>query len=219
MCFQNIVFSLLRPPNLFSRPITSYGALDLPTYFLDLTPWVPLLTDGQSHNFTIDVVSAEENHAINANWYVSGLLQVVTDDSSKPTTGKVISYSAQPFSQSSVTSQPHKDGEIDVTVSMSRKVYIESTIVSGSGKTTVATWSQDTQYSNHYTLTNNGTSKASTIKIKVCGLCDSQDILDPSPSCVRNHGIHPKWRSACRRWILVPNCHQLYVAQSQRNAM
>ncbi|KIJ44380.1 hypothetical protein M422DRAFT_168580, partial [Sphaerobolus stellatus SS14] len=51
------------------RPITSYGALDQPTYFIDLTPFVPILANGKPHNLTIDVVSGETNHTINDNWY------------------------------------------------------------------------------------------------------------------------------------------------------
>lgn len=60
----------------YYRPITSYGALDLPTYFIDLTPFVPLLADGKPHNFSLGVESAEVDHAINQNWFVSALVQV-----------------------------------------------------------------------------------------------------------------------------------------------
>lgn len=59
-----------------NRPITSYATLDLPTYFIDLTPFVPLLADGGPHNVSLDVVSAEANHTINDNWFVSGNIQV-----------------------------------------------------------------------------------------------------------------------------------------------
>jgi hypothetical protein len=58
------------------RPITSYGALELPTYVVDLTPFVPTLADGKPHNISLDVASAEADHAINDNWFVSGLIQV-----------------------------------------------------------------------------------------------------------------------------------------------
>lgn len=58
------------------RPITSYGALDLPTYFLDLTPFVPIFADGKPHNITLSVSSAESDHTINQNWFVSGNIQV-----------------------------------------------------------------------------------------------------------------------------------------------
>lgn len=50
---------------LIWRPIPGTGALDLPRYYVDLTPWLPTLTDGKNHTVTIDVISAENDHAIN----------------------------------------------------------------------------------------------------------------------------------------------------------
>ncbi|KIP09482.1 hypothetical protein PHLGIDRAFT_116276 [Phlebiopsis gigantea 11061_1 CR5-6] len=136
------------------RPITSYGALDLPSYFLDVTPFVPLLTDGKPHNFTLDVVSAETDHVINQNWFVSGLLQVVTDPSGKPTTGKINVYNASPFAVTSTTGSVADNGDVVVTVSATRDIHIESTIVSGSGKTTKAVFSQHLTYSNTQSFLN-----------------------------------------------------------------
>ncbi|KAJ7063314.1 peptide N-acetyl-beta-D-glucosaminyl asparaginase amidase A-domain-containing protein [Mycena amicta] len=131
------------------RPITSYGALDLPTYFIDVTPFVPLLTDGKAHNFTIDVASAETDRAILQNWFVSGLLQVVTDSSSKPTTGKMLSYKADAFATTSNTgSVDASNGDISITVSATRKIQISSEIVSGSGAKTLVSWEQDLSYVN-----------------------------------------------------------------------
>jgi len=130
------------------RPITSYGALDLPTYFIDLTPFVPVLTDGQPHNISLDVVSAETDHSINQNWFVSANLQVVTDSSSKPTRGKITKYDVQPFAQTTTTGNVAANGDTNFTVSATRKVHIESVFTSGSGKTTSVVWSQDLSYSN-----------------------------------------------------------------------
>ncbi|RPD66354.1 hypothetical protein L226DRAFT_478924 [Lentinus tigrinus ALCF2SS1-7] len=138
------------------RPITSYGAIDLPTYFIDLTPFVPVLTDGQPHNISLDVVSAEANHTINQNWFVSGNLQVVTDPSGKPTTGKITRYDAQPFAQTSITGSVG-DGDVNVTVSATRNIHIESEITSGSGKTTHVVWTQSLQYSNTQNYLDNAT--------------------------------------------------------------
>jgi hypothetical protein len=130
------------------RPITSYGALDLPTYFLDITPFVPVLTDGNPHNFTLDVASAETDHAINANWYVSGLLQVVTDSSSEPTTGNITSYLAEPYASTNVTGTVSENGDVIINVQASREISIEAEILSGSGVRTSVVWSQQLEYSN-----------------------------------------------------------------------
>ena len=137
------------------RPITSYRALDLPNYFLDVTPFVPLLADGQPHNFSLDVVSAESDHAINQNWFVSGLLQVVTDPSGKPTTGKMNVYEAAPFAVTSTTGSVGANGDVNVTVKATRDILIESTIVSGSGKVNNVVFKQALSYSNTQSFLNN----------------------------------------------------------------
>ncbi|KAJ8489682.1 hypothetical protein ONZ45_g13482 [Pleurotus djamor] len=137
------------------RPITSYGALDLPTYFLDLTPFVPILTDGKPHTFTIDVASAEPNRGTLQNWFVSGLLQVVTDPSGKPSTGRITSYSADPFAVVSNTATPRDNGDLSITVTATRKIHIEAEVTSGSGKTSHVVVSQDLRYSNVQTYQNN----------------------------------------------------------------
>ncbi|KAJ7905495.1 peptide N-acetyl-beta-D-glucosaminyl asparaginase amidase A-domain-containing protein [Mycena olivaceomarginata] len=122
------------------RPITSYGALDLPTYFLDLTPFVPLLTDGKTTHL--------HHRSILSNWFVSGVLQVITDSSSKPTTGKITSYSAEPFAVSSTTGSVSDNGDISITVKASRQIHITADIVSGSGKHTHVAVSQNLEYVN-----------------------------------------------------------------------
>lgn len=133
---------------LYLRPITSYGALDLPTYFIDLTPFVPVLTDGQPHNISIDVVSAESNHTINDNWYVSGNLQVVTDSSSSRTTGNITVYNVEPYAETSVTGTEDLSGDLTVTVTAKRSILIQSEFTSGSGQRTSVSWAQNLEYSN-----------------------------------------------------------------------
>ena len=137
------------------RPITSYGALNLPTYFLDLTPFVPILTDGNPHAISLDVASAEDNHTINQNWFLSAALQVFTDTSSNPTTGKMIQYSVEPFSQTTTVGTVGENGDLNVTVSATRQVYIESTITSGSGQINSVVWVQNLEYKNVQTYLNN----------------------------------------------------------------
>ncbi|KAH9981290.1 peptide N-acetyl-beta-D-glucosaminyl asparaginase amidase A-domain-containing protein [Lactifluus volemus] len=129
------------------RPITAYGALDLPTYHLDLTPFIPVLTDGEPHNITLDVASAESSHRINQNWFVSGLLQVKLDPSSIPTTGKITRYEASNFATSNaLASVSGKD--VNITVTASRNVYIEAEIIGGSGARTKVVFTQALQYEN-----------------------------------------------------------------------
>jgi len=113
-----------------------------------LTPFVPLLTDGKPHLFTIDVASAEADKTILQNWFVSGVLQVITDSSSKQTTGKITSYSADPFAVTSTTGSVAANGDISITVKASRQIHITSDIISGSGKTNRVVFSQNLEYVN-----------------------------------------------------------------------
>ncbi|KAH9031822.1 peptide N-acetyl-beta-D-glucosaminyl asparaginase amidase A-domain-containing protein [Lactarius hengduanensis] len=114
------------------RPITSYGALDIPTYHLDLTPFIPILTNGQPHNITLDVASAEPDHQINKNWYLSGLLQVNLDSSTSPTTGNITLYQADDYAVSTATGS--NDSDINIVVNASRSIHIEAEIIAGSGE-------------------------------------------------------------------------------------
>jgi hypothetical protein len=139
------------------RPITAYGAVDLPTYHLDLTPFIPVLTDGLPHNITLDVVSAERDHTINANWFVSGVLQVLLDPSDEPTTGNITVYDAQDFAETEVRNGvPDDAGDVQFTVTASRSVHIESDIVAGSGSRTKVVFTQELAYSNTQTYLQNG---------------------------------------------------------------
>jgi hypothetical protein len=139
---------LLRCREVIARPISAYGALDLPTYFLDLTPFVPILTDGKLHTITLDVASAEDGHGVNQNWYLSGSLQVITDSSSLPTTGKITSYQADPFAISTLAGSVGNTGDVEIVVTATRHIRIEAEILSGSGKLTRVVFSQDLRYRN-----------------------------------------------------------------------
>ncbi|KZV71644.1 hypothetical protein PENSPDRAFT_684422 [Peniophora sp. CONT] len=151
-------------PSIFSggisptswKPIIAYGAMDLPTYHFDLTPFVPLLTDGTTHNISLDVASAEEDHVINANWYVSGLLQVILDASDEPTTGKITKYEVDEYADSTQTLDSSRNNTLEFTVKATRSVHIESEIIAGSGEKTNVVFRQALAYSNTQSYLNNG---------------------------------------------------------------
>ncbi|KAJ3744684.1 peptide-N4-(N-acetyl-beta-glucosaminyl)asparagine amidase A [Lentinula detonsa] len=140
----------------FWRPIGSYGVAELPTYFVDVSPFVPLLTDGSPHNFTLDVVSAETNHTINSNWFVSGILQVILDTTSEPTTGRMTVHSASDYANTSITGFATDFGHFDATVTATRDIHIEADIRSGSDQLTHIVWKQDLRFTNIQTYRNNG---------------------------------------------------------------
>ncbi|KAH9037494.1 peptide N-acetyl-beta-D-glucosaminyl asparaginase amidase A-domain-containing protein [Lactarius pseudohatsudake] len=129
------------------RPITSYGAIDIPTYHLDLTPFIPILTNGQPHTITLDVASAEPDHQINKNWYLSGLLQVNLDSSTSPTTGNITLYQASDYAVSTATGS--NDSDItSIIVNATRSIHIEAEIIAGSGEKTKVVFTQNLEYGN-----------------------------------------------------------------------
>lgn len=182
---------------LHRRPIAAYGALDLPTSYIDLTPFVPILTDGMPHNITMDVVSAEPDHSLNQNWYLTANLQIVTDPkSTKRTTGRITKYEVQPFAQTTTTGSA-ANSAVSATVSAARNVHIEADIVSGSGEKTHVVWSQSLSFSNVQTYHQNGSVQVrsyyadctcSTIHL-AARLCDSTPRVRSRPHIM----AHPRW--------------------------
>ena len=154
------------------RPITSYGAIDLPTYHLDLTPFIPILTNGEPHNITLDVASAEPDHQINQNWFLSGLLQVKLDTSDLPTTGNITRYEASEFATPSVSASV---GGVDVNITLgaSRSVYVEAEIIAGSGVRTEVIFSQNLEFANVQNYLQNFTTQ-------VCSSCEKPNKCDHS---------------------------------------
>lgn len=78
----------------FWRPIAGYDAYDLPTFEVDVTPWLPLLADGKLHEFALKVVgydSEVQGHVgtVGENWYVTGSVFIWTDEAGHQTTGTV----------------------------------------------------------------------------------------------------------------------------------
>ncbi|KAG8768307.1 hypothetical protein FRC12_005655 [Ceratobasidium sp. 428] len=141
------------------RPISAYGSFDQPTYSIDITPFIPLLSDGANHTFAIDVVAggaASADHSINGNWYVSGNIQVFLDKSSSPTTGKITSYTAPNYGASDVKGIA-TGSDINVTETASRGLHIEAELTTGSGKTTKVVWTQDLSFKNTQSYLSNAT--------------------------------------------------------------
>ncbi|KAG9091804.1 hypothetical protein FS749_016230 [Ceratobasidium sp. UAMH 11750] len=141
------------------RPISAYGSFDQPTYSIDLTPFIPLLSDGANHTLTIDVVAggaASADHSINGNWYVSGNIQVFLDKSSAPTTGKITSYTAPDYGSSDVAGVA-AGTDVNVTETASRGLHIEAQLTTGSGKTTKVVWTQNLSFKNTQSYLNNAT--------------------------------------------------------------
>lgn len=77
------------------RPIVGIASYDLPTFEIDVTPWLGILCDGKSHRFALKVVGYDSavlgNIAgIGENWWVTGSVFVWLDSKGHQTTATVM---------------------------------------------------------------------------------------------------------------------------------
>ena len=66
-------------------------------------------------------------------------------------------YSVEPFSKTTTVGSVGENGDVNVTVSATRQVHIESTIISGSGMVNNVVWVQNLQYNNVHNFLSNTT--------------------------------------------------------------
>lgn len=180
--------------------------MDLPTYHLDLTPFIPILTDGEPHNITLDVASAEDDHQINQNWFVSGLLQVKLDPSNLPTTGRITQYEASSYATSSVSAAVSGE-DVNITVTASRNVRIKAEIIGGSGARTEVVFTQALLYGNEQSYLQN-----TTILVRPSAHSDNvrTDVREPEPLPARFWLglVETQWRDSAEGHLLVSTPYQ-----------
>ncbi|KAJ7456451.1 peptide N-acetyl-beta-D-glucosaminyl asparaginase amidase A-domain-containing protein [Mycena latifolia] len=129
------------------RPLTSYGAYDQPTYWVDITPFIPILLDKRtSHTVTLRVVGQGITApSFNSNWFVSGSIHVRTGRSK--TTGKMTSYSAPKLKISTVGGSSPGNTTVWTKVVAHRELKIESELHTSEGKKSVR-FSQSLDFTN-----------------------------------------------------------------------
>ncbi|KAL1755194.1 peptide N-acetyl-beta-D-glucosaminyl asparaginase amidase A-domain-containing protein [Schizophyllum commune] len=139
-------------PSLW-RPLTSYGAYDAPTYWIDLTPVLPMLLDDSTatangtHNITLAVVGqGKDGPSINSNWFVSGGLHLRVGG--EPTSGRITKYEA-PEEAEITTTGGASEGNATVwtEVASTRSLLIEAELATSEGNKTVR-FEQKSSYSN-----------------------------------------------------------------------
>ncbi|XP_074319294.1 peptide-N4-(N-acetyl-beta-glucosaminyl)asparagine amidase A [Silene latifolia] len=80
---------------LLWRPITAIGSFDLPSYDIEITPFLGKLLDGKAHRVGFSVTNA-----LNV-WYVDANLHLWLDKKSTVTQGGLLEHDAQPVNLSS----------------------------------------------------------------------------------------------------------------------
>jgi hypothetical protein len=134
-------------------------AFDLKEDEIDITPWLPILCDGHSHNFTIGVSGLDDDAAGNAvlsgrvgsTWLVTGKIFVWLDEAGHVTTGNApLQVTPQPAFHTSSSVAQTAQGVNDTllyTVTADRLLSFTSTLFLSSGPELV-TWFQQLSYSN-----------------------------------------------------------------------
>lgn len=150
------------------RPIVGIDTYDLPSFEVDVTPWLSLLSDGGEHIFEIKVVAFDSTApdsigAVGQNWWVTGALFVWLDETTNQTiAGPVtINIAAPVFDYlpqlgTSVSSNGSATNEsLWLYLSAHRTLSISSTI-SEDNQTKSVSWTQDLAFANVLNYTNAG---------------------------------------------------------------
>lgn len=158
----------------FWSPMVGIDAFDLKEGEIDITPWLGVLCDGKSHNFTINVVGLNDgggttatlSTGVNSNWQVTGKIFVWLDSSSSTTTGAAPTVNgANPtisVSQSVTKNSTGFNDTLTYTTSVSRQLSISGSITTSLGTKTIS-WTQTLTHSDNSVLSNQGTNQLNTI--------------------------------------------------------
>lgn len=157
------------------RPIVGIDAFDLRDDEIDISPWLPYLSDGEEHRFEIRVVgladviyanstsSGEIGEKVNKYWVVTGKLFLWLDKKDHITSGgQMRHFVSEPLISisSKITKNEdcsrNKSLAYDITVT--RRLYTVAYINTSDGLD-LATWSQELSYSARNDLTEEGVSQ------------------------------------------------------------
>ncbi|KAN0095247.1 Peptide N-acetyl-beta-D-glucosaminyl asparaginase amidase A domain containing protein [Hyaloscypha variabilis] len=142
-------------------PIVGIDTYDVPSFEIDVTPFLPLLCDGNLHTFELKVVGHDSKTTfgtIAENWYVTASIFIWLDKSSDETWGSVIESSTLPPTfhlTSHITTSSGTNTSLYLELIASRTLSHTSTITTSSGLRTI-TWTQSLTYTNTQTYTAQG---------------------------------------------------------------
>ncbi|GJV04498.1 peptide-N(4)-(N-acetyl-beta-glucosaminyl) asparagine amidase A [Tanacetum coccineum] len=132
---------------LLWRPITGIGSFDLPSYDIEITPFLGSILDGKSHEIGFSVTNA-----LNV-WYIDANLHLWLDEKSETTSGELLTQKISPLHVSLVSNYTGLNGTFDTKVT--RSIKSTGWVQSSLGKI-VTESSQDFDYSNFMVMTKDG---------------------------------------------------------------
>ncbi|KAL2609187.1 hypothetical protein R1flu_027760 [Riccia fluitans] len=130
---------------LFWRPLAAIGAFNLPSYDLDITPFVGSLLDGKDHLFSLSVTDNLDM------WLLQANLHIWTDPHKHSTSGRLESSSAPNVTKLIDTEFTGLNGSFNITAT--RSLTYTGHVVSSFGNLTT-TVSYGFKYHNKMVLTN-----------------------------------------------------------------
>ena len=176
----------------FWRPIVGIDAFDLRQPEIDISPFLPMLTDQRDHSFELKVVgldllkngTAVPSNSIGSNWVVSGSIFVylgVEDDTMSSSVARRSSNKASPpqiaapapqisVSRNLVKKSDGKNETLSFSIQVERKLTITSSDYS---------WTQNLSFSNRALLTQQG-------------LSQTNNQTTSGTNAITQKGTHPK---------------------------
>ncbi|KAF2204742.1 hypothetical protein GQ43DRAFT_121191 [Delitschia confertaspora ATCC 74209] len=150
----------------FWRPVVGIDAFDLLEDEIDISPFLPVLSDGKDHTFEIRVAginddgqgNGELTEMVGSNWIVTGKVFIWLDPQGSVTTGTALIQTAPKPVLALHSSRSRNNGTVtalDYFVKVQRTLSISSTITTSTG-TKEVNWEQNLTYSNDGRFKNNG---------------------------------------------------------------
>ncbi|KAJ9182989.1 hypothetical protein P3X46_006913 [Hevea brasiliensis] len=132
---------------LLWRPITGIGSFNLPSYDIEITPFLGTILDGKTHEFGFSVTNA-----LNV-WYIDANLHLWLDHKSTKTEGKVLTHESKPLVFSLVSNFKDLNGTFLSTAR--RSISSNGWVKSSFGKITTG-FNQHFSYSNSMEMGEDG---------------------------------------------------------------
>ncbi|KAG0493836.1 hypothetical protein HPP92_004830 [Vanilla planifolia] len=136
---------------LLWRPISGIGSFDLPSYDVEITPFLGKILNGKDHYFGFGVTDA-----LNV-WFIDANLHLWLDTKSHSTCGSLLKYKAPGYAPHATSFFKGLDGHFNVTAS--REIAFTGWVKSSYGKIT-SHFFQKLDYSNKMEFAGNGSIQA-----------------------------------------------------------
>jgi hypothetical protein len=121
---------------------------------VDVTPFIPTLTDGKTHNITLSVRGqGEDGSTINSNWFISGALHIVTGRTRLQ--GQITLHQASEPSISNKAWSDDGNVTVEQSVHAQRNLIVQAELEGDAGKQIVR-FEQSLNYDNAQTYSDSG---------------------------------------------------------------